>query len=179
MTRIDYFCRALNNVALIMQHLKKIYLDYKHQVYFFVKKFISNKEDVEDVVQEIFVHLLKHSASLKNPQTLESIIFKTSQQEVSNFYRKNKMLFSFSDESLIKDEADSEKNDVEFKEEQLQKIHNLLEEVPERSKTFFYKNKLEKISYSQIAKENNISKTAVEKQVNKVIRHIKTNLNLF
>lgn len=89
-----------------MEYFEKIYLDYKHQVYFFVKKFISTTEDVEDVVQEIFVHLWKHSSSLKNSQTLDSIIFKTAQQEVSNFYRKNKMLFSFSDENLIKDEAD-------------------------------------------------------------------------
>ena len=140
-----------------MEYFEKIYLDYKHQVYFFVKKFISNMEDVEDVVQEVFVHLWKHSSALKNPQTLEAIIFKTAHQEISNFYRKNKMLFSFSDESLIKDEADPEKIDTEFKEDQLQKIHNLLEKVPERSKSFFYKNKLEKISYSQIAKENNIS----------------------
>jgi RNA polymerase sigma factor (sigma-70 family) len=162
-----------------MEYFKKIYLDYKYQVYFFVKKFISNIEDVDDVVQEIFIHLWKHSSSLKNPQTLESIIFKTAQQEVSNFYRKNKMLFSFSDESFIKDEADSEKTDNEFKEEQLQKIQNLLEDLPERSKTFFYKNKLEKITYSQLAKENNISKTAVEKQVSKVILYIKTNLHLF
>ena len=162
-----------------MENFKKIYLDYKHQIYFFVKKFISNMEDVEDVVQEILVHLWKHSSSLKDPQTLESIIFKTAQQEVSNFYRKNKMIFSFSDESLIRDEADSEKTDHEFKEEQLKKIHSLLEDLPEKSKTFFFRNKLEKISYTQIAKENNISKTAVEKQVNKVIRYIKTNLNLF
>lgn len=162
-----------------MEHFKKIYLDYKHQVYFFVKKFISSIEDAEDVVQEIFLHLWKHSSSLRNPQTLEAIIFKTAQQEVSNYYRKNKMLLSYTDESLIKDEADSEKGDHEFKEEQLKKIEILLEELPERSKTFFYKNKLEKISYSQIAKENNISKTAVEKQVNKVIRYIKANLNLF
>ncbi|WP_353955798.1 sigma-70 family RNA polymerase sigma factor [uncultured Chryseobacterium sp.] len=145
----------------------------------FCQKFISNTEDVEDVVQEIFVHLWKHSSSLKNPQTLEAVIFKTAQQEVSNFYRKNKMIFSFSDETLLPDEADSEKNDSEFREEQLRKIQNLLEKLPERSKTFFYKNKLEKISYSQIAEENNISKTAVEKQVNKVIRYIRTNLNLF
>ncbi|AYZ35125.1 sigma-70 family RNA polymerase sigma factor [Chryseobacterium indologenes] len=162
-----------------MEHFKKIYLDYKHQVYFFVKKYISTMEDAEDVVQEIFVHLWKHSSSLKNPQTLEAIIFKTAQQEVSNYYRKNKILFSYTDESLIKDEADPEKGDHEFKDEQLKKIEILMEELPERSKTFFYKNKLEKISYSQIAKENNISKTAVEKQVNKVIRYIKANLNLF
>lgn len=162
-----------------MEYFKKIYLDYKHQVYFFVKKFISNMEDVEDVVQEIFVHLWKHSSALKDPRTLEAIVFKTAQQEVSNFYRKNKMIFSFSDESFIEDEADSEKADNEFREEQLQKIQNLLENLPERSKAFFYQNKLEKVSYSQIAKENNLSKTAVEKQVTKVMRYIKANLNLF
>ena len=36
-----------------MEYFKKIYLDYKHQVYFFVKKFISNTEDVEDVVDVV------------------------------------------------------------------------------------------------------------------------------
>jgi DNA-directed RNA polymerase specialized sigma24 family protein len=65
------------NVSFAMEYFEKIYLDYKHKVYFFVKKFISITEDVEDVVQEIFVHLWKHSASLKNSQTLDSIIFKT------------------------------------------------------------------------------------------------------
>jgi RNA polymerase sigma factor (sigma-70 family) len=115
-----------------MEYFKKIYLDYKHQVYFFVKKFISNMEDVEDVVQEIFVHLWKHSSSLKNPQTLESVIFKTAQQEVSNFYRKNKMLFSFSDESFIIDEADSEKTDNEFKE----KYKTFLKNSPKKVRLF-------------------------------------------
>ncbi|MCT3942485.1 sigma-70 family RNA polymerase sigma factor [Elizabethkingia anophelis] len=162
-----------------MEYFKKIYLEYNNQVYFFVKKYISNIEDAGDVVQEIFVHLWKHSSSLQNSQNIESIIFKTAKQEVSNFYRKNKMLFTFSDESLIKDEADSEKIDEELKEEQIKKIQNLLEKLPEKSRTFFNKNKIEKISYSQIAKENNISKSAVEKQVNKAIQFIKANLNLF
>ncbi|MEC3874565.1 RNA polymerase sigma factor [Chryseobacterium salviniae] len=162
-----------------MKYFKKIYVDYKDQVYFFVRNYISNTEDVEDVVQEIFIHLWKHSSALKDSQNVEPVIFKTAKQEVSNFYRKNKMLFTFSDEDLIKDEADSENIDEEFKEEQIKKIKNLLERLPEKSRFFFSKNKIEKISYSQIAKENNISKSTVEKQVKKAIQFIKANLNLY
>ena len=161
-----------------MDHLfEKIYTEYKHQVFFFVKKYIQGQEDIEDVVQEIFVHLWKHRAALSSNR--DAIIFKTAKQEIAQFYRKKKIAFSDFEEHFVTDIA----IDPSEKEEELakntQKIEMLLHQLPERSKGFFLKHTIEGLSYSKIAEEHNISKNAVAKHVNKVLGFLKTNLGSF
>lgn len=155
---------------------ENLYTQYKHQVFFFVKKYVHGQDDIEDIVQDIFVHLWKHRESLAKNK--EAIIFKTAKQEIANFYRKNKLSFSdFNEEShlsIVKEEYDEE----EFKSYS-EKVEKVLQLLPEKSKSFFLKHKIDGLSYSEIAKENSISKNAVAKHVNKVLHILKTNINLF
>lgn len=162
-----------------MGHFKKIYSDYKHQVYFFVRKYISGQEDIEDVVQEIFIHLWKHDAQLTKSEHPESIIFRTAKQEIANFYRKNKMIFASDPDIIAGLEETEEESEAISKEEKLNQIERLLDELPVRNKDFLLRNKLENVSYVKIAEENNMSKTAVEKRINKALAYIRTNLSLF
>lgn len=157
-----------------MEQFKKIYSDYKHRVYFFVKKYIQRDEDVEDVVQDIFVHVWKHLEKCEKV-SVEAIIFKTSQQEVANFYRKNKLQLVSSEQIIIKDSED-EVLDETAKEAQLSQIENLLDKLPHKTKELFIQHTLENLSYSHLAKENNVSKTAIGKQINKAISFLKINL---
>lgn len=157
---------------------KEIYTEYKHQVYFFVKKYVKVTDDVEDIVQDIFVHIWKHSHALKNANSVQAIVFKTAKQEISNFYRRNKLSFSEMGNYSISDDDST----IELEEENQQQSNNLdelLSKIPERSKVLFLQNKLENLSYSEIAKEHNISKNAVAKHINKTLLFLKTNLNLF
>nr|WP_262920917.1 sigma-70 family RNA polymerase sigma factor [Elizabethkingia meningoseptica] len=156
---------------------RKIYTEYKHQVFYFVKKYIHGKDDIEDVVQDIFVHLWKHKHSLTN-ENLRAVIFKTAKQEISNFYRKNKLSFSALEENT-QPEASKEEADEEIFISRSKKLDSLLETIPGKSKAFFLKHKMDGLSYSQIAREHNISKNAVAKHVNKVLLFLKTNLSSF
>ncbi|MFC4685394.1 RNA polymerase sigma factor [Epilithonimonas pallida] len=160
----------------MQSQFEKLYSDYKHQVFFFVKKYVHGQDDIEDIVQDIFVHLWKYKDALDKNK--EAVVFKTAKQEIANFYRKNKLSFSdFKEQShlsIVKEEYDED----EFKSysEQVEKILQL---IPEKSKSFFLKHKIDGLSYSEIAKENSISKNAVAKHVNKVLHILKTNINLF
>ncbi|MBW3521156.1 RNA polymerase sigma factor [Chryseobacterium sp. NKUCC03_KSP] len=163
-----------------MDSFKEIYSAYKHRVYFFVAKYVSDEEDIEELVQDIFMHVWKYRSKTDSPSQTEAIIFKSAKQEVSNFYRKRKMIFVPLENSQNVDEEET--SDIEKKitqEDQLQKIEDLLEQVPERSRDFFIKNKIQNLSLFTIAQENDISKTAVEKHVNKVLKFLKANLSLF
>lgn len=163
-----------------MDSFKEIYSAYKHRVYFFVAKYVSDEEDIEELVQDIFMHVWKHASKADSPSQTEAVIFKSAKQEISNFYRKRKMIFVPLENSQDVDEE--ENSEIEKKitqEDQLQKIENLLEQVPERSRDFFIKNKIQNLSLFTIAQENDISKTAVEKHVNKVLKFLRANLSLF
>ena len=163
-----------------MDHFKEIYSGYKHRVYFFVAKYLSEEEDIEEIVQDIFMHVWKYLSKTQSPSEIESLIFKSAKQEISNFYRKRKMIFVPLESS--REEQNEENSDIEKQiqqEDQLKKIESLLEQVPERSREFFIKNKIQNLSLFTIAQENDISKTAVEKHVNKVLKFLRANLNFF
>ncbi|MDF2553556.1 MAG: hypothetical protein K0R77_2831 [Chryseobacterium sp.] len=163
-----------------MDSFKKIYSEYKHKVYFFVAKYVSDEEDIEELVQDIFMHVWKYCSETDSLSQTEAIIFKSAKQEISNFYRKKKMIYvSLENSQQISPEENSDIEKKLLQEDQLQKIEKLLEQVPERSREFFIKNKLQNLSLFTIAKENHISKTAVEKHVNKVLKFLRTNLNFF
>jgi len=163
-----------------MNSFKEIYSAYKHRVYFFVAKYVSDDEDIEEIVQDVFMHVWKYASQNNSDSQNEAIIFKSAKQEISHFYRKRKMIFVPLENSQ---EIDAEENsDIEKKlqqEDQLKKIEVLLDQVPEKSREFFIKNKIQNLSLFTIAQENDISKTAVEKHVNKVLKFLRTNLNFF
>ena len=121
------------------------------------------------MVQEIFIHVWKHFEKIKHAPNPEAILFKTSKQEIANFYRRNKLSFS----EFTGDVEDEEEE--ESREEKFIRLEQLVDELPERRKDILLKNKTGEQSYAQIASENGISKTAVEKQINKAIRFIKNN----
>jgi RNA polymerase sigma-70 factor (ECF subfamily) len=77
------------------------------------------------------------------------------------------------------DEESSEIEKQLQQEDQLKKIESLLEQVPEKSREFFIQNKIQNLSLFTIAQENHISKTAVEKHVNKVLKFLRANLSFF
>ncbi|MGE8534914.1 MULTISPECIES: RNA polymerase sigma factor [unclassified Chryseobacterium] len=163
-----------------MDHFKEIYSGYKHRVYFFVAKYLSEEEDIEEIVQDIFMHVWKYLSKTNSPSEIEALIFKSAKQEISNFYRKRKMIFVPLEN--FPENHDEESAEIEKQlqqEDQLKKIENLLEQVPERSREFFIQNKIQNLSLFTIAQENDISKTAVEKHVNKVLKFLRSNLSFF
>lgn len=159
-----------------MDQFKKIYSEYRHKVYFFVKKYIQKNEDAEDVVQDIFVHIWKYLDKVDAKTPIEAVIFKTCKQEVSHFYRKNKLAFAISDQNVLKEEVE-EALDENDNEERISKITVLLDKLPQKTRELFIQHTIEKMSYSQLAKENNISKSAIGKHINKALHFLKVNLH--
>lgn len=153
-----------------MEGFKILYDEYKGRIYYFVKRYIKRNDEAEDVVQEIFIHVWKHYEKIKESSNLEAILFKTSKQEIANFYRKKKLYFAELTED-VEDEVDTGSG-----EEKLNRLEQLIDQLPERRKEILLKNKAEEQSYAHIALENQISKTAVEKQIKKAIQFLKSNL---
>ncbi|MDW8848501.1 sigma-70 family RNA polymerase sigma factor [Flavobacterium sp. MMLR14_040] len=153
---------------------REIYDLYHFKVFCFVKKYTAQLADSEDVTQNVFIHLWKYRTKLDPEVSLEAILFKSSKQEISKWYKKQNRIFSVENEQLIKelDSPSESDDDIDLKLEQIQL---LLDQIPEKRRKIFNLHKFEDLSYKEIAIEMNMSPSAVANQISKTLQFLKKN----
>lgn len=153
---------------------REIYDLYHFKVFCFVKKYTAQLADSEDVTQNVFIHLWKYRTKLDPDVSLESILFKSSKQEISKWYKKQNRIFSVENEQLIKelDSPSESDDDIDLKLEQIQL---LLDQIPEKRRKIFNLHRFEDLSYKEIAIEMNMSPSAVANQISKTLQFLKKN----
>ncbi|MFB9080267.1 RNA polymerase sigma factor [Flavobacterium procerum] len=153
---------------------KEIYDLYHFKVFCFVKKYTSQLADSEDVTQNVFIHLWNYRAKLDPEVSLEAVLFKSSKQEISRWYKKQNRIFSVEDDKLIK-ELDSKIQSDEEVSLQMEKIEHLLNKIPAKRRKIFSLHKFEDRSYKEIAEEMDMSPGAVANQISKTLQFLKKN----
>ncbi|ABQ06870.1 RNA polymerase sigma factor [Flavobacterium johnsoniae] len=153
---------------------KQIYDLYHFKVFCFVKKYTSQLADSEDVTQNVFIHLWKYRTKLDPEVSLEAVLFKSSKQEISRWYKKQNRIFSVEDDKLIK-ELDSKTQSEEEVSLQMEKIEYLLDKIPAKRRKIFSLHKFEDRSYKEIAEEMDMSPGAVANQISKTLQFLKKN----
>ncbi|GAA6765565.1 RNA polymerase sigma factor [Flavobacterium johnsoniae] len=153
---------------------KEIYDLYHFKVFCFVKKYTSQLADSEDVTQNVFIHLWKYRTKLDPEVSLEAVLFKSSKQEISRWYKKQNRIFSVEDDKLIK-ELDSKTQSEEEVSLQMEKIEYLLDKIPAKRRKIFSLHKFEDRSYKEIAEEMDMSPGAVANQISKTLQFLKKN----
>ncbi|MGA9638618.1 RNA polymerase sigma factor [Flavobacterium sp.] len=153
---------------------KEIYELYHFKVFSFVKKYTTQLADAEDVTQNVFIHLWKYRNALDTTIELESILFKSSKQEISRWYKKQNRIFSVEDKQLLKDldRTDTEEESMNTK---MESIESLLEQIPERRRKIFDLYTFEELSHKEIALKMDMSSSAVANQISKTVQFLKKN----
>lgn len=155
-----------------------LYDSYKKRVYGIVAQKIKEKDDVLDIMQNIFFHLWIYKESL-TPSNTEGIIIKTCKQEISNFVsRQKKHPYSHHDHASdlqIVDDSDAAFEAQLQKEAQITVLKLGIELLPASTKQIFTMNKLEGITQQKIADHLDMSRKAVQKQVSKALLFLKKN----
>jgi RNA polymerase sigma-70 factor (ECF subfamily) len=153
---------------------REIYNLYHFKVFCFVKKYTAQLADSEDVTQNVFIHLWKYRTKLDSNTDLEAVLYKSSKQEISKWYKKQNRIFSVENDQLIKelDSASESDDDISLK---LEKIEYLLNKIPAKRRKIFNLHKFEDLSYKEIALEMDMSPSAVANQISKTLQFLKKN----
>lgn len=154
---------------------KDIYELYHFKVFSFVKKYTSQISDAEDVTQNVFIHIWNYRNRLDPGTELEAILFKSSKQEISKWYKKQNRVFSLEESRLVRELDHADAEEEEQLRTKLEKINLLLEQMPARRRRIFKLYKFEEWSYSEIASEMQMSPSAVANQVSKTLQYLKKN----
>jgi len=125
------------------------------------------REDAEDLTQEVFVRLSRRS-DLRDIQNLESFVFSTAANLLTDFYRKapRRALERSLDESDL-DIAALEPGPGKALEDrqQLNVLLSAIGDLPPKCRAVFVMHRFNEMSHAAIAREFGISVSAVEKHI--------------
>lgn len=165
------FSRHTNNSNTMFQ---KIYDTYWNRMFAMVSRKVKDRDDVFDVMQNIFFHLWIYRESLSD-ENIESVIIKTCVQEISNYFsQQKKQPFTTEVENVqLADDSNERLQAILEEEVQLDHLWNNMELLPTTRKKILTMNKIEGITQEKIAVTLNLSTKAVKKQISKAIAFLR------
>ncbi len=169
------FSRNKNDYDVMFQ---KIYETYWNRMFAMVSRKVKDRDDVLDILQNIFFHLWNYRKSLTE-QNAESVIIKTCIQEISNFSARQKKIpytIGVADLHLSDDSADRLMAILE-EERELENLRLSIELLPPTRKKIFTMNKFEGMTQETIANNLNLSSKAVKKQISKAMLFLREHQN--
>ena len=140
-----------------------IFKKYNKKVYYFALSYLKNKEEAEDVVQEVFMNLWKYRDQINEYYVFSKYLFKITYNATCKRFRKQSSDKKHLEEVLknISIEDNSTKLDIEYNN-LVETTNLLIEKLPSRQKNILLLSIEEHLSTEQIAQKLNISKKTVE-----------------
>lgn len=154
-----------------------VFYKYKGKLYDFVRRSLSEEEDPESIVQEVFVKLWMNRAELDPQQSFNGYIYTIARNEIYGHLRKQLTRKKYQEELLHQLTDSSNTTDRQIEYQELERIiSKLIEEMPEKRREIFRESRMEGLSYREISEKLHISENTVDTQIRKALGFLKTKL---
>lgn len=165
----------------------KLLDDYQQKVFATCISFVPNKEDAEDIAQEVFLEVFKSVSNFKRNSKLSTWIYKITTNKCLEFIRKKntKKRFAFKQFVIGHDEpADKTKYFTEINhpgillesKEAVESIYKAINTLPENQRVVFTLAKLDGKSYQEIVEITGKSLSSVESIMFRAKKNLKEKL---
>lgn len=156
-----------------MQAFEKIYATYYEKLCVYLLSYSSNKEQVEDVVQETFIALWSQREELKIRVSLKSYLYRSAYNKLMDTFRNqqktNSLLIDYYHTALMR----AENFDEDYKDSQLKKLKDCMSKLPPKCREVFSANKISGKKYQQLATDLGLSIKTVEGHITKGYKLLK------
>jgi len=136
----------------------------------------GDMETAEDITQETFLKIWEMRNRIKI-DTVGPLLFKISRNLYFNHYEHNKVEMKFFDGHHENQYSDAPDFELEMKEFDA-KLKESLSELDEKQRLVFLMNRIDKMTYSQIAENLGLSVKAIEKRMSSAIAFLKEKLDV-
>lgn len=149
----------------------------------FLKKVLPQDEDEESILQEIYLKLWSGRKSIKADKNFETYLFAIARNMVVDVMRKRFHKQKYLEELYNQLKAGSKNNmdtlvHIEYSELE-RKIFELIEQLPEQRQIIFKLNRIDGLTYKEIAEKLEISENTVDSQIRKALTFLRTEMKHF
>lgn len=174
---------TINETEMIIHRLKKddksalddLFNCYYPRLYHFSKSILKIENEIDDILQEVFVKIWLNRQKIGNAETFNAYLFTITKNEVLNLIRSNIRDQTFRDNLFLQSVGVEYQtpNPIEFDEIKTG-IDKIVAQLPEKRQQVFILSRTEGLSNKEIAQQLNISEKTVEDHITHAIKYIKS-----
>jgi len=129
----------------------------------------------DDIVQEVFIKLWTNRQNVKD-ETVKALLYTIATNTIKNHYKHQKIVYNFQKQEVsneTSDEADSQLRQDELNK----KLQDALAAVPEKAREVFLMNRIEGLTYADIAERLGLSVKAIEKRMSEALSVLRSRIS--
>lgn len=158
-----------------------LYHRYYERMCLYALSLISNKHEVEEIVQDIFINLWENKESIQITGSLKAYLFRSVHNETINSIKKRLTKKNAANNILNHEQWNGLENVINYNAHILekieameteQKIHEAINLLPEQCKVIFKLSRFDNLSNNEISQKLNLSKNTVRGQIQKAMKKI-------
>lgn len=134
----------------------------------------GDEEIAEDIVQDAYLKLWEIRATVRK-DSARALLYTIAANLFANRFKRMKLNLKFQ-QTIVEDRTyETPEFEMEIKEFD-RKLQQVLSELSENSRTVFLMNRIDQMTYQEIAAALDISVKAVEKRMKKALEHIRNRI---
>lgn len=156
-----------------------IYNQYCHRLYGFVFRYLKNREDAEEIVQEVFLKIWESRKKMDAFYSLDSFLFTVAYNSTITLLRKRVTEHKYLENLKLRQTINATPNlidEIQFRELD-EKVRSLLNRLTPRQQEIFRLSREEGLTHDAIAQKLNISSNTVKNHMVAALAFLKSELD--
>jgi RNA polymerase sigma-70 factor (family 1) len=165
------FNKNLTDTGLDKAGFEQLFDAYYDELQHFIYYKTSDTELAEDIVQEAFLKVWEIRSTVRT-ETARALLYTISGNLFANKYKRKKLDMKLQQTFAEGRNFETPEYEMEVKEFD-KKLQRVLSELTEKCRVVFMMNRIDQLTYNEIADNLNISVKAVEKRMTKALECIR------
>jgi len=154
---------------------KNVYNTYWERLYLYAYKILKDKNQCEDLVQEIFISFW-NKKDKEHIQNIPAYFFQATRFQIFKIFRDKKMtLVEIEHFSQLIKETNATDGHLELTDLE-NEIHGHLNKLPKRCREIFILSRFEHLSHKEIAEKLGVSTQTVKNQIVTALKYLREHL---
>lgn len=154
-----------------LDQLNELFSRYSKRIYNYFLKSTMDRDDSDDLTQELFIRVMKYRKSYKDGQAVQFWVFQIARNMVKDHFRKMKVhRDQFNPVEVMPEVVEESMDEDREREKQLYKA---MKALPEDKRELLVLSKFEGLKYEQIAAMRETSVSNIKVQVHRIIKELR------
>ncbi|MFT6871321.1 MAG: RNA polymerase sigma-70 factor (family 1) [Roseivirga sp.] len=159
---------------MILSEFQEIFEQYYTPIKNFLYYKCGDIDQSEDLAQDAFIKLWDKRDEVQL-DTVKSYLYTIAGNMLLNQIRHDKVVVNFAERNKNQQEEYSPEFQLQEKEFK-QELENVISQIPEKQREVFLMNRIEEMTYKEIAERLELSVKAVEKRMHGALSHLKEHI---